>query len=189
MANLIYLMLMSLDGYVADAKGNFDWARPDEEIHTFVNDLARPAGTHLYGRRMYEVMVFWDTVPIHAAPGFIADFAHLWRAANKIVYSSTLTSIPTANTRLERTFEAAAIRQMKATARQDLAIGGPTLAAQAFRAGLIDVCHLFVFPVTVGGGLPAFPRDLHLDFELREERRFGCGVVYLQYRLAASQPA
>jgi dihydrofolate reductase len=189
MANLIYLMLMSLDGYVADAKGNFDWARPNEEIHTFVNDLARPAGTHLYGRRMYEVMVFWDTVPIHAAPGFIADFAHLWRAANKIVYSSTLTSISTGNTRLERSFEAATVRDMKATAPQDLLIGGPTLAAQAFKAGLIDLCHLFVFPVTVGGGLPAFPRDLHLDLELREELRFSGGVVYLQYRLAASQPA
>ena len=189
MTNLIYLMLMSLDGYIADKNGNFDWAEPTKEVHIFANDIARPVGTYLYGRHMYEVMAIWDTLPTHDQPHYIADFASIWRAADKIVYSTTLMSVSTARTRLQPSFDTEAVQEMKAMASQDMAIAGPTLAAQAFKAGLIDLCHVFVFPITVGGGKSAFPGGLQLQFELQSERLFGGGIVYLQYRTLAPQAA
>jgi dihydrofolate reductase len=183
MAKLIYSALASLDGYVADERGNFDWAEPDEEVHTVVNDVIRPVGTHLYGRRMYEVLVAWETMDLADQPPHIRDFAELWRAADKIVYSKTLGSVSSARTRIERDFDAGAIRQMKASAEPDLTIGGSDLASQAFRAGLVDECHLFLSPVAVGRGTPALPTDVRLDLELLDERRFGNGTVHLHYRL------
>jgi dihydrofolate reductase len=183
MARLIYSAIMSLDGYVADQNGNFDWAAPNEEMHTFVNDLERPVGTYLYGRRMYEVMVAWETMDTLAdQPPAIRDFAQLWRAAEKIVYSRTLRTVSSARTRIERDFDREAVRQLKAAVGRDLTVGGPDLAAQAIKAGLVDECHLFVTPVVVGGGTPALPRRVHLELELLDERRFGNGVVHLHYR-------
>src|SRR5438309_4392155 len=177
MAKLIYSTIASLDGYVADENGNFDWAAPDEEVHAFVNDLERSVGAYLYGRRMYEVMVYWETVPALAEqPPVVQDFAEIWRAADKIVYSKTLETPSSARTRIERDFDAEAVRQMKASAEYDLTVGGPDLAAQAFRAGLVDECHLFVAPVVVGGGRPSFPELLRLELELLEERRFARGT-------------
>ena len=183
MAKLIYSGITSLDGYVADADGNFDWSVPDEEVHTFVNDLERPVGTYLYGRRMYEVMVAWETAHTLAdQPPFMQDFAGIWRAADKIVYSRTLETVSSARTRIERDFDPAAVRQMKATAGRDITVGGPDLAAQAIKAGLVDECHLFVMPIVVGGGKRFFPDNVRLKLELLEERRFGNGVVHLHYR-------
>ncbi len=183
MAKLIYSAITSLDGYVADEHGNFDWATPDEEVHTFVNDLERPVGTYLYGRRMYEVMVGWETAHTLAdQPPFMRDFAEIWRAADKIVYSKTLETESSAKTRIERDFDPGAVRQMKATAQRDLTVGGPDLAAQAIKAGLVDEYHLFVAPVVVGGGKPCLPDNVHLLLELLDERRFGGGVVHLRYR-------
>jgi dihydrofolate reductase len=182
-AKLIYSALMSLDGYVADATVNFDWAAPDEEVHTFVNDLMRPIGTHLYGRRMYEVLVAWESDDILVdAPPFIHDFATIWRAADKIVYSKSLESVSSARTRIERTFDPDAVRRMKATANRDLSVGGPDLAAQALRAGLVDETQLFLSPIVVGGGNPALPDDVRIGLELLDERRFSNGVVHLRYR-------
>ncbi len=183
MAKLIYSAITSLDGYVADEDGNFDWAVPDEEVHTFINDLERPVGTYLYGRRMYEVMVGWETDPTLAdqSPA-MWDFAEIWQAADKIVYSKTLEVVDTARTRIERDFDPQAVRQMKALAGRDLAVGGPKLAAQAFRARLVDECHLFVAPIVVGGGKRSLPNDVRLKLELLDERRFGNGMVYLHYR-------
>jgi dihydrofolate reductase len=150
MAELIYSAIMSLDGYIEDRDGKFDWAMPDEEVHKFINDLERTASTHLYGRRMYETMIGWETDPSLAAESpILRDFAEIWQAADKIVYSRTLASVSTARTRLERDFDPEAIRQLKATARQDILIGGPHLASQAFRAGLVDQCHLFLAPIMV----------------------------------------
>jgi len=189
MAKLIYLMLMSLDGYIADKNGDFDWAQPTDEVHSFANDLERPVGTHLYGRNMYEVMAIWDTLQTHGQPHYIGDFASIWRAADKIVYSTTLKSVSTERTQLARGFEADTIQRMKDTASRDITIGGPNLAAHAFKAGLIDLCHIFVFPTTVGDGKSAFPRGLRLELELQSERRFGGGIIYLQYRSARSQAA
>lgn len=189
MAKLIYSAIMSLDGYIADQDGNFDWAAPDEELHTFFNDLTRPLGTYLFGRRMYETMAVWDTLPAHDQPPFIAEFASIWRAADKIVYSRTLASPYTARTRVERAFDPEAVRRLKASAARDLAVGGPNLAAQAFQAGLVDVCHLFVVPILVGGGKSAFPSGVRLELVLQEERRFTNGTVYLHYRSATSQAA
>ncbi len=146
MAELIYLTIMSLDGYVADEDGKFDWGEPDEEVHTFVNDLARPVGTYLYGRRMYEVMIAWETPELADQPPYIRDFAEIWRAADKIVYSKTLETVSSARTRLEREFEPEAVRQLKASAERNLAVGGPELAGQAIRAGLVDELQLFVAP-------------------------------------------
>jgi dihydrofolate reductase len=183
MAKLIYSAIMSLDGYVADDDGTFDWAAPDEEVHAFVNDLERPIGTYLYGRGMYETMAVWETMGFAGEPLVIADFAQLWRVADKIVYSTTLDSVVTARTRLERSFEPDAVRQLKATAARDLTIGGPGLAAQALQAGLVDECHLFVTPVAVGGGKPALPHHLRLKLALLGERRFDSGVVHLHYRV------
>ena len=183
MAKLIYSAIMSLDGYVADQNGNFDWAAPDEEVHAFVNDLVRPIGTYLYGRRMYAVMVAWETMPtLPDQPPVMRDFAQLWRAAEKVVFSRTLRTVSSARTRIERVFDPEAVRQLKAAARRDLTVGGPALAAQAISSGLVDECHLFVTPILVGGGTPALPSKVRLELELLDERRFGNGVVHLQYR-------
>jgi dihydrofolate reductase len=183
MAKLIYSAITSLDGYVADEDGNFDWAEPDEEVHTFVNDLERPVGTYLYGRRMYEVMAPWETDPTLADQSRVMrDFAELWQAADKIVYSKTLETVSSARTRIERDFDPVAVRQLKASAGRDLTVGGPDLAAQAFKAGLVDECHLFIAPMVVGGGNQALPDHVRLRLELLDERRFGNGMVHLRYR-------
>jgi dihydrofolate reductase len=183
MANLIYSGIMSLDGYVADDDGNFDWSVPDEEVHTFVNDLERRVGTYLYGRRMYEVMVAWETMHTVAdQPPFVQDFAEIWQAADKIVYSKTLETVSSARTRIERAFDPEAVRQMKATAGRDISVSGPGLAAQAIRAGVVDEFHLFLTPVVVGGGKRFLPDDVRLKLELLDERRFGNGVVHVHYR-------
>jgi dihydrofolate reductase len=183
MAKLIYSALTSLDGYVADEAGNFDWAKPSEEVHIFINDLERPVGTHLYGRRMYEVMAYWetaDTVADH--PSLIRDYAKIWQAAEKIVYSRTLAEVSSARTRIEQEFDIDAVRQLKATADRDIGIGGPELAAQAIEAGLVDELHLFVAPVVIGGGKRSLPGKVRLELELLDERRFANGMVHLHYR-------
>jgi dihydrofolate reductase len=185
LAKLIYAAIASLDGYVEDEAGGFDWAMPDEEMHAFVNDLERPLGTYLYGRRMYETMVFWETAGREAdEPPVFADYADIWRAAEKVVYSRTLQSPSSAKTRIERDFEANAIRQLKQASASDLAIGGAELAGRAFAAGLVDACHLFVCPVLVGGGKRALKDNVRAQLELLDERRFGNGVVHLHYRVA-----
>jgi dihydrofolate reductase len=186
MAKLIYSAITSLDGYIADEDGNFDWAEPDEEVHTFFNDLERPVGTYLYGRRMYEVMIAWETAHTLAdQPPFIQDFAEIWQTADKIVYSKSLETVSSARTRIERDFDPEAIRAMKATAGHDITVGGPDLAAQAFKAGVVDECHLFVAPIVVGGGKQSLPNRVRVKLELLDERRFGNGVVYLHYRTRA----
>ncbi len=183
MAPLIYSAITSLDGYIEDSSGSFDWAAPDEEVHSFVNDLMRPAGTFLYGRRMYETMMVWETDAGFAADSPITlDFSQMWQAANKIVYSTTLSAPSTRRTLIVRTFDPQAVRQLKSSSGQPLAIGGPNLAAEAFRWGLVDEVQLFLSPVSVGGGKPALPKDLRLDLELLEQRRFAGGSVYLHYR-------
>jgi dihydrofolate reductase len=183
MAKLIYSAITSLDGYIADEDGRFDWAEPDEEVHTFVNDLERPVGTYLYGRRMYEVMVAWETADTLAdQPPFTQDFARMWQAADKIVFSRTLETVSSARTRIERDFDPEAVRQMKAAAGRDLTVGGPGLAAQAFKAGLVDECHLFLAPMLVGGGTQSLPDHVRVRLELLDERRFGNGTVFLCYR-------
>ena len=184
MAMLIYSVIMSLDGYVADEQGNFDWAAPDEEVHTFVNDLERPLGTYLYGRRMYDVMVYWETAPTLDQPSFVQDYTEIWQAADKIVYSTTLESTSSTRTRIERNFDPAAVRQMKAAAEHDISVGGPGLAAGAIDAGLVDEFHLLVVPVVVGGGTKALPEDARLELQLLDERRFNSGVVHLHYRVS-----
>lgn len=184
MARLIYSAISSLDGYIEDRDGNFDWAMPDDEVHSFINNLERAVGTYLFGRRMYETMQVWETdLSFTADSPLLRDYAEIWQAADKIVYSKTLQAIPTRKTQLEREFDPEAIRQLKASARQDISIGGPGLAAHAFRAGLVDECHLFLTPVIVGGGKPSLPDHVRLELELLEERRFGSGVVYLHYRV------
>ncbi len=183
MARLIYSAITSLDGYVADEDGNFEWAAPDAEVHSFVNELERPIGTYLYGRRMYEVMLFWETVSTEAAQApFMRDFAELWRAADKVVYSTTLEAESSARTRIERDFDPDAVARMKASAEQDISVGGPNLAAQAIRAGLVDEFQLFLTPVVVGGGQHWLPDGAQLSLELVDERRFASGVVFLRYR-------
>jgi dihydrofolate reductase len=182
MASLIYSAIASLDGYIADEQGHFDWAEPDEEVHAFVNDLERAAGTYLYGRRMYEVMVAWETMDLEGQPAFMRDYAEIWRAADKIVYSTTLGSVSSDRTRLEPVFDADAVRAMKASSDRDLLIGGPGLAAPAFEAGLVDECRLFVAPVVVGAGTRGFPPGVALTLELQAERRFANGMVFLRYR-------
>jgi dihydrofolate reductase len=181
LARLSYTAITSLDGYVADATGSWDWSVPDEEVHTFVNDLERPIGIHLYGRRLYEVLQAWETMD-DPAPA-MRDYATLWRAAEKIVFSRTLDEVSSARTRIEREFAPEAVRALKDTADTDLGIGGPHLAAEALRAGLVDEVGLLVSPVVVGGGNPALPDDLRIDLELLDQRRFGNGVVYLRYRV------
>jgi dihydrofolate reductase len=180
MGKLIYSAIASLDGHIEDEHGKFDWAAPDDEVHAFVNDLERPVGTHLYGRRMYETMVFWETVEGESPA--IRDFAEIWRAADKIVYSNTLESVSSARTRIERDFDAEAVRQLKETAGHDLTVGGAALAAQAIRAGLVDEYHFFFVPVLVGAGKRALPDGVREELELLDERRFGTGVVFLRYR-------
>jgi dihydrofolate reductase len=185
MARLAYSALMSLDGYVADEDGRWDWAIPDDEVHTFVNELERPIRTHLYGRRMYEVLKAWETMG--AEPGHspaIYDFAAIWEAADKVVYSRTLEAVDTARTRLEREFDPEAVRAMKEAADADLSIGGPELAGRAFAAGLVDDVHLFMAPAIVGGGTRALPDRVRLDLELVDERRFQGGMVYVHHRRA-----
>jgi dihydrofolate reductase len=182
MATLIYSTITSLDGYVADEEGKFDWAEPDEEVHSFVNDLYRPAGTFLLGRRLYEVLVAWETLFLADQPRHIQDFAEIWRAADKIVYSKTLETASSAKTRIERDFDPDAVRELKATAERDLIVGGPELAAQAIMAGLVDEIHLVVAPVVVGGGVEALPDKVRLELELLDERCFGNGMVHLRYR-------
>jgi dihydrofolate reductase len=182
-AKLIYSAIASLDGYVADEDGSFDWAAPDEEVHTLVNELERPIGTYLYGRRMYEVMVYWetaDTLADQSAPPE-RDFAEIWQAADKIVYSKTLEQAASARTRIEREFDPEAVRRMKASAERDLSVGGPDLAGQAIKAGLVDELHLFITPIIVGGGTAWLPDGARVKLELLDERRFGGGVVYLRY--------
>jgi dihydrofolate reductase len=183
MAKLIYSAITSLDGYIADENGNFDWAAPDEEVHAFVNDLERPVGTYLYGRRMYEVMVAWETAHTFADQRpVMQDFAKIWQAADKVVYSRTLAAPSSARTRIERDFDPGAVRQLKASSGRDLSVGGPDLAAQAIRAGLVDEYHLFLVPLVVGGGNQSLPNGVRVQLELLDERRFGGGVVYLRYR-------
>ena len=183
MARLIYLAIMSLDGYIADEEGNFDWAEPDEEVHTFVNDLVRPVGTYLYGRRMYDVMVVWETLDTLAdQPPVMLDVAQIWQAADKIVYSRTLDKVSSARTRIERDFDTEAVRQMKASAERDIAVAGPDLAAQAIRSGLVDEYQLFIVPTVVGGSKRSLPDNVRVQLELLDQRRFGSGVVYLRYR-------
>ena len=182
MAKLIYSALASLDGYVADEHGKFDWAEPDEEVHAFVNDLERPVGTYLYGRRLYEVMVAWETIDLAGQPPHIRDFAEIWRAADKIVYSRSLETVSSARTRIERDFEPEAVRRLKAAAERDLTVGGPELAARAIEAGLVDEWQLFLAPIVVGGGKRALPDDVRVTLELLDERRFRNGTVYLRYR-------
>jgi dihydrofolate reductase len=183
MAKLIYSAIASLDGYTEDASGSFRWAAPDEEVHTFVNDLERSIGTHLYGRRMYEMMASWETDRslIEDSP-ITRDYAEVWQAADKIVFSRTLQSAATDRTRIEREFDPVAVQALKASATRDLSVGGPELAAHALRAGLVDELQLFLVPVLVGGGKPALPDNIRLNLELLDERRFSSGFVYLRYR-------
>lgn len=182
MADLIYAALASLDGYIEDEDGKFDWAKPDEEVHSFVNELERGVGTYLYGRRLYETLAVWETLPLDEQPGYIRDYAELWRDSDKIVYSRTLDAPSTSRTRIERDFDPDAVRRLKDEAERDLAVGGAELAAQALRAGLVDELHLLLAPVLVGGGKRALPDDVRLPLELVGERRFDSGFVHLHYR-------
>jgi dihydrofolate reductase len=184
MGNMIYVCNATVDGYMTDQAGSFDWGQPSEGLHAYFNDLIRPVGTFIYGRAMYEVMSYWETalsVPEHSPVEH--EFARLWQSANKIVYSTTLTSVATANTRIEHAFDADAVRQLKATSSKDIGIGGANIASHAFRAGLIDECHLVVHPIIVGGGKPALPQHIRVDLELLNEQRFDGGVVQLHYRV------
>jgi dihydrofolate reductase len=185
MAKLIYSMITSLDGYIEDEGGRFDWAEPDEEVHAFVNDRYRPVGTYLYGRRLYEMMAGWETDPAAgAASPVAADFAAIWQAADKVVYSTTLADVSTARTRIERTFDPVAVRAMVAEAERDVTVGGATLGAHALRAGIVDEIHLVVAPAVVGGGKPALPDGVRLGLELLDERPFAGGMVHLRYGVA-----
>ena len=182
MAKLIYSAITSLDGYVADTDGRFDWAAPDEQVHAFVNDLERPIGTYLYGRRMYDVMRYWETAHTEPdQPPVGLDFARIWQAADKVVYSTSLDEVTTTRTRLERRFDPDTVRALKEGATRDISVGGPGLAAEALRAGLVDECHVFVNPVVVGGGTAFLPEGVRSDLELMDEHRFGNGVVHLHY--------
>lgn len=182
MAKLIYNTMSSLDGFSADVHGNFDFAMPDAEVHSFVNELSRPIGTYLFGRRMYEVMTWWDGEnDLAAMPPYIQDFAELWAAADKVVYTRTLTQASGPRTFIERRFDAHTVEKLKATAPHDIGIGGPTLASHALRAGLVDEIQLLLSPVIIGGGLHVFPADVRLELELIDERRFASGVVYVAY--------
>lgn len=186
MAKLIYVANVSLDGYIEDAHGRFDWTAPSDEVFTFITEIVRPVGTYLLGRRMYETMAVWETdLTLAAQSELMAGFANVWQAADKIVYSTTLPAVSTAHTRLERRFDPAAVRDMKTSAASDVTIGGPTVAAHAFSAGLVDECQLFIHPVLVGGGKPALPRDGRVQLELMDEHRFGNGVVNLRYRIGS----
>lgn len=185
MARLVYSALASLDGYVADDRGDFSWAAPDEELHAAVNDHERGTGTMLLGRRMYQVLSAWETMDLRDEPSVVADYAAIWRSADKVVYSRSLPEVSTARTTLERVFDADGLRALKARASQDLGIGGPTLAGSALGAGLVDEIRLFLMPVIVGGGLAALPAGFRTSLELLEERRFASGAVLLRYRPTA----
>jgi dihydrofolate reductase len=185
MAKLIYSAIASLDGYVADEDGNWDWSMPDAEVHAAVNDQEREIGTYLYGRRMYDVMVFWETMATDGEPEVMRDYAEIWRGAEKVVFSSTLEAPRSARTRIERAFDPEAIRALKASADRDISVGGPELAAQAIRAGLVDEYHAFLAPIIVGGGTRALPDDARVELELVDERRFASGFVYLHYQVTA----
>jgi dihydrofolate reductase len=183
-AKLIYSAIASLDGYVEDKSGDFEWAAPDEEVHAFINDLERPIGTYLYGRRMYQTMVYWETAPTSGDQAAAArDFAEIWQAASKIVYSRTLETPSSARTRMVRDFDPAAIRQLKESSESDITIGGAELAGAAIAAGLVDECGLFLAPIIVGGGKRALPDDVLVELELLDEHRFRSGFVYLSYGL------
>ncbi len=185
MARLIYPINLSLDGYMEDERGSIEWSVSDDEVFAFWTDFQRPIGTYLYGRRMYESMVYWETASakIGDQPEAMREFAHIWRGAEKIVYSRTLQAVSSARTRLEREFDPDAIRRLKASSEADITIGGPELAGQAMRAGLIDECHLLVNPIVLGGGKRALPDNLRMRLELLGERRFQCGIVHLHYRV------
>jgi dihydrofolate reductase len=178
---LIYSTIASLDGYVADACGNFDWAAPDDEVHAFVNDLERPIGTYLYGRRLYEVMAGWETLADDRP--VMRDFAEIWRSAEKVVYSTTLDAVSTAKTRLERSFDPDSVRRLKASTERDISVGGPGLAAHALAADIVDELHMFLTPIVAGGGTRALPHGVHARLELVDERRFASGVVHVHYRI------
>lgn len=185
MGRLLYAAIASLDGYIEDAHGRIDWSAPDEEVHGFVNDLERDVGTYLYGRRMYETMLYWETVPLgENVPEVLADFTRIWRAADKVVYSRTLDAPASTRTRIERRFDPEVVRRRKESAPRDLTVGGPALAGQAIGAGLVDELQLFVVPVVLGGGKPWLPRDRPVDLHLLEVRRFTSGVAFLRYGVA-----
>ncbi len=185
MARLIYSAIASLDGYVEDEQGTFDWAAPDDEVLAVVNDLERPIGTYLYGRRMYETMVFWETAESSADQSAgVRDFAELWRVAEKVVYSRTLQTLTSARTRIEREFDPGAVRRLKESSVSDITVGGAELAGQAIAGGLVDECHLFLHPILVGGGKPALPDRVRAQLQLLGQRRFRCGVVHLHYRIS-----
>lgn len=185
MAKLIYSAIASLDGYVEDEQGRFDWAAPDDEVHAFVNDLERPIGTYLYGRRMYETMIFWETVSTEAnKPAVFRDYAGIWQTAQKIVYSRALQTVSSARTQIEREFDRDAVRRLKQSSAADITVGGAELAGQAIDAGLVDECHLFLCPIVVGGGKRAVPDNVRAQLELLDERRFRNGVVHLHYRIS-----
>jgi len=183
---LIYSAIASLDGYVNDVDGKFDWSAPDEEVHAFVNERERPIGTYLYGRRMYEVMAVWETMDLSGDSPPMRDYQQIWQAAEKVVYSRTLDAASSARTRIEREFDPAAVRELKASADRDISVGGPELAGQAIAAGLVDEISLFLNPIVVGGGSRALPDGVRVPLELLEERRFGNGAVFLRYAASGS---
>ena len=183
MGKLIYVTNTSLDGYIEDPDGGFAWGEPDEDYFGFINEVERPVGTYLYGRRLYEAMVYWETAPVTDSPPWIADFTDIWRAADKVVFSKTLPSVASRRTTLERDFDADAIRRMTALAPHDVTVGGAELAAQAVDAGLVDQCHFFLWPIVLGGGKPALPRHLRLDLQLLNARSTRGGVTHLHYRI------
>jgi dihydrofolate reductase len=183
MTKLIYVTNVTLDGYIEDERGVFDFGPVDAEVFRSHTDILRSAGTFLYGRRLYETMAVWETdATLAAQSDLMADFATAWQAANKVVYSTTLAAASTANTRIERDFDPAAVRELKAAASSDITVGGANLASEAFKAGLVDECHLYVWPTVLGGGKSALSTDGRADLELIDERRFGNGVVLLRYR-------
>jgi dihydrofolate reductase len=184
MVKLVYTAITTLDGYISDDAGDIDWAEPDPEVFRFINDLEVGIGTYLYGRRLYETMLYWETFDAakEQAP-HVVDFATMWRAADKVVFSRTLETVSSARTQIERVFDPTAVLRMKETATHDLSVGGPNLASQAMTAGLVDEIHLFVTPVTIGGGTPALPRHFHSQLELWAVDRFVSGVVHLHYRI------
>ena len=184
MAKLIYVTNVSLDGYIEDEHGSFDWTPPEDDFFAFITDLMRPVGTYLYGRRLYDLMAVWETDPAVGAQSELrADFANVWQTADKVVYSTTSDAVSTAKTRLEHDFDPASVREMKASATSDLTVGGAHLAAQAFKAGLVDECHLFIHPVLLGGGKPGLPKDVRVELELLDDRRL-TNVAYLRYRIS-----
>jgi dihydrofolate reductase len=184
LGKLIYAAITSLDGYIEDEHGDFSWGEPDEEVHGFINDLQRSVGIYLYGRKLYEVMAVWETISSDEQPSVMGDFADIWRAAEKIVYSKTIETPTTAKTRIERDFDIESVRALKRSSDADLTVGGADLATHAFKAGLIDECHLFLAPIVVGGGRRALPNNVRLELELKDERRFDSGFIYLRYSRA-----